>query len=240
VRCIRRRAGLALAVLIVAGCASAPPAPRPAWLSAPAPREYLLEVGDVIDLKLFHHPELNELTMTVRPDGRISAQLVGDVEAAGRSPATLAGELTQLYRAQGLRDPAIAVILRKGAGLRVFVGGEVNTPGMIQHEGRLSLSRAIMQAGGVKTRAAHDTVIILRDPGRGPNVEPLAAKLDLREILDGRDDVLLQPYDVVIVPTSTISKLNDMVEQYVVKLIPITFSAGFSYSMGTFTSTTFD
>lgn len=210
----------------------------PDWLQVPTPREYVLEAGDVCDLKLFYHPELNENEVTVRPDGKISLQLIGDVEAKGKTPAALISELTERYSRAGLLQPAVSITLRKSAGLRVFVGGEVRNPGMFQYEGPLTLSRAILQAGGPVSTSALEHVVVLRDSQAKEAQHPLFAVVDFEKLMEGGQDPLLQPYDIVFLPKSTIATMNQFVDQYLVKMIPVTLTAGFSYSMGSFDTKT--
>jgi protein involved in polysaccharide export with SLBB domain len=214
--------------------ADSDPASGPGWLHTPRPPRYVLEVGDVFDLKLFQYPELSESAVVVRPDGGVNLQLVGDVTARQKTVDELVEELRDRYTRAGLRDPRLAIILRKAVGLRVYVGGEVNTPGMVTHEGHLTLSRAVFQAGGPKRSAKLRNVVLLRDPRQPSPTDPLFAVVDMNELLEGGRDPLLEPYDVIFVPKTQIAKLNDLVDQYIVKLIPITFSAGFSYSIGRF------
>lgn len=236
-------AGLALLVLISSACSvTQRPAspdnrtPLPAWLRDPLPREYILETGDVCDVKFFYHPEFNETELSIRTDGKITAQLVGDVVARGRTPSELAADLVDRYVQVGVRQPSISVFLRKSVGLRVFVGGEVNNPGMIPHDGQLTLSRAILQAGGPKATAALRSVVVLRDSRKGNDADPLFAVVDLKNLLAGGQDPVLQPYDVVFLPKSTIATLNQFVEQYIVKMIPGQLNAGFEYTIGQFTN----
>ncbi len=187
-------------------------------------------------MKLFPQAELNEAELTVRTDGKISVQLVGDIEARGRTPSQLATALVEHYTRAGLRQPHVTIFLRKSAGLRVYVGGEVHNPGMIPHEGQLTLSRAILQAGGPASTAALDNVVILRDARTQDATNPLFAVVDFQKLLDGGQDPQLQPYDIVFLPKSTIATMNQFVDQYFVKLIPVTLTAGFSYSLGSFNS----
>jgi len=214
--------------------AAPPPTPEPSWLRDSLPREYVLETGDVCDVKLFPQVELNEAELTVRTDGKISVQLVGDIEARGRTPSQLATALIEHYTRAGLRQPQVTIFLRKSAGLRVYVGGEVQGPAMIPHDGHLTLSRAIIQAGDLRSTAEPSSVVIIRNPPQEKGSAPLFAVVDYRKLLEGGQDPLLQPYDIVFVPKSTIATLNQFVDQYFVKLVPVTLNAGFSYSIGRF------
>jgi protein involved in polysaccharide export with SLBB domain len=237
-RAARMAAGVGACAALAGACAPASGVtptpgvgPSPVWLREPLPVEYKLDVGDVVDLKLYYHPDLSDKDVLIRPDGRIWAHLVGDVTARGLTPTELARQLREQYATLKIEQPEVAVVVRKSAGLRVFVGGEVNNPGMIPHEGWMTVSRAILQAGGPKATAEAGSVVLLRDPGaRGGG--PLSAVLSLDSALAGGDDPLLQPYDVIFVPKSRIAKLNQYVDQYVVKMLPVTLSAGFYYTQG--------
>ena len=93
----------------------------------PLAEEYRIQAGDLLDIKFFYNPTLNE-QVTVRPDGLISLQLIKSTEAAGLTPEQLTDRLKKEYSAQ-LKEPDIAVIVRSFAAQRVFVDGEVAKPG---------------------------------------------------------------------------------------------------------------
>jgi polysaccharide export outer membrane protein len=190
--------------------------------------EYSFNVGDEIDVKLYYHPELNE-TALIRSDGKVSFQLVGDVVAAGMTSASLSQQLHTQYIAAGLRNPIVTVILRKSAGQKVFVGGEVGTPRMIAYEGRLSLSQALFEAGGLKATAQRKNILLLRDNNQG---KPLVMTVSLDQIFEQQHDIALHPYDVVFVPKSPIARVNEFVDQYILKVLPITLNGGFTYLLG--------
>jgi protein involved in polysaccharide export with SLBB domain len=192
------------------------------------PSAYLLEVGDQIDIKLFYHPEMNETAM-IRADGGISLQLVGEIPARGRTPEDLAKSLADRYTRVGLRNPSVTVMLRKSAGQRVYVGGEVNSPRMIPYEGRLTLAQALFEAGGLKATAETENLLVLRNDGHEKAVVML---VDFeKNVLGHGRDLPLQPSDVVVVPKSTIAKLNQFVEMYLSKMVPTWLSgqATFGY-----------
>ena len=85
------------------------------------PEEYLIQSGDQLDIKFFYNPELNE-TVQVRPDGKISLQLIDEVQAAGLTPSRLDELITKKYTPE-LRKPEIAVILRTFSNRVGFRGG---------------------------------------------------------------------------------------------------------------------
>jgi protein involved in polysaccharide export with SLBB domain len=190
-------------------------------------QEYRIQVGDQLDIKFFYNPELNE-QVTVRPDGRISLQLVREIIASDLTPAQLTDLLTQKY-APNLQRPEITVIVRSFSAQRVYVDGEVAKPGMISLTGLMTVLPAISQAGGVKDTARTAEVIVIR---RGAGNKPLAITVNLNKAIDGTDmnqDIILKPFDIVYVPKSPIANVNKWVDLYVRKNLPISISTGFGY-----------
>ncbi|WP_336086543.1 polysaccharide biosynthesis/export family protein [Pseudomonas sp. CGJS7] len=191
--------------------------------------DYRIAPGDELALKFFYAPELNEVA-TVRPDGRIHLQLVGEVRAADLSPAQLAAALKNAY-ATNLRHPEVAVEVQKGfARQQVFVGGEVAHPGAQPLLPSLTLMRALIVAQGLKDSAAARRVVILR---RAPDGKPQVIKVDVaaqaRRGADEVNDPLLQPFDVVLAVPSNVSRLNKWIDQYVRRNLPV--NVGFSYDL---------
>lgn len=190
--------------------------------------QYLLQPGDVLDIKFFYNPELNENSV-IRPDGGITLQLVGDVLAAGRTTAGLSEVLQKRY-AKSLRRPEVTVIVRKYGAQRVYVSGEVQNPGPISLDGNeLTALQAIMAAGGFRYSAARDSVVLLRNEGTG---QPLFVKLDLQSHLEQRslDDMRLHPSDIVYVPQTEIGEAAQFFELYVNKILPIYRNLGFYFT----------
>jgi len=211
------RKGLIALLSLFIGCAgSGPVIKEPPPLKA---QEYLLQPGDELEIKFYYHPELNE-KVTIRPDGKISLQLIDEIQAAGRTPGELDEIITQKY-AQTLVDPEVTVIVRSSG--EVFVGGEVNHPGLIPFKGNLTLLGAIFQAGGFKGSAKISNVLVLRK-GRDGNPELIRVNLKKWE-----NDMGLQPYDIVFVPKSRISKIQQFVDQYVEGILPLSSITGFAW-----------
>src|SRR5262245_16532030 len=128
---------------------------------AEAPQEYVyrLAAGDRIELRFTYNPELN-VEQTIRPDGRIALEHVGEVEAAGLTPLELTTELESRF-GRVLKHAKITVVVRDFAGRRVYVGGEVATPGVIELQGRMTVLEAILNSGGAKTSASMKSVVLL-------------------------------------------------------------------------------
>lgn len=227
-------------------------AARAAALAAPAApaagstdKAYLMRPMDELEVKFPYLPTWNE-RVKVRPDGKISLPLVNTVVAEGKTPEQLREELKILY-APYLRLPELTVVLTSAAvslyvsggheyrsdlaGLRpvvvvrgyqpmmVFVGGEVGAPGVFAYRRNMTLTQAIVTAGGAKRSAEMASVLVLRRAEAG---QGLVIRRDLRPeaIAEGGNDIYLEPYDVVVLPKSEIATLGDMLDLFVFNLIP--------------------
>jgi polysaccharide export outer membrane protein len=223
---------LAVALNLVVFPASCVLAPAVAGQEPSSPREgksragaYALQRGDELDIRVFNVKELDQ-TVVIRPDGRISVLLLDNIEAAGMTIPKLDEIITARY-AEFYRDPQVTINVRSFANQKVYVGGEVQHPGMFTLSGELTAARAVLQAGGFKRSAKLSEVILLRNDGNG---QPVLTKLNLLDVLNrGKADVALTPFDVVYVPRSRIARIDDFIELYIRQVVPINVSAGFSY-----------
>jgi polysaccharide export outer membrane protein len=130
----------------------------------PEPGEYRIGREDVLEVVVWHEPELTRV-VPVRPDGKISLPLAGEVEAAGKTPAELQQGLSKML-SPFIRDTAVAVLVREINGTRVFVLGEVTRPGGFPLRGPMSVVQAIALAGG-RTEFGGDEVVWLRQKPDG-------------------------------------------------------------------------
>ena len=208
-------------IFFLIGCSSTPDIPKASELTAaPEPRihqEYLIQPSDQLDIKFFYNPELNE-TVTVRPDGKISLQLIDDVHTAGISPSQLDKILTRAYASE-LKEPNITVIVRSFTGRQVFVGGEVNTQGLVELTTGMTPLQAVINAGGFKETAKPEETIVIR---KGEDNRPIPIRVNLENALYGnygKAPFQLSSFDIVYVPKSAIAKANKFVEQYIQKLL---------------------
>jgi len=190
------------------------------------PFVYTIAPGDELDIKFFYNPELNE-TITVRPDGMISLQLVDEIQAAGMEPAQLDKKLTDLY-ARELRKPEVTVIVRSFTRQRIYVGGEVNTPSLIELPADMTTLQAVFQAGGFMETAEPSETLVIR---KGENDKPIPIRIDLAAVMDagGGADLQLQPDDIVYVPKSAIANANKFVSEYIGGLLMF---RGWSFGIG--------
>jgi polysaccharide export outer membrane protein len=157
---------------------------------------YSIGVGDLLEISVWKNPDLS-VTVPVRPDGRISVPLVGEIKAAGMTPLALRQSLTDGYR-EYVTAPEVSVLVKEIRSQKVFVTGEVATPGSFDLQPKAKLMQIIAMAGGL-TPYAKGRVIVLRDRGGRER----RYELDLGAIISGRrpqDNLTLQPGDTLVVP----------------------------------------
>ena len=220
------------AVVALAACSPvptlpyAPEEPEPLEQSTTALPAYRIQIGDVLDVRLLMNPELNE-EVTVRPDGHISTTAVPDAEAYGRTPAELADTLRKGY-ARDLQKPRVTVEVKSFAPTRVYVAGEVTNQGEFITVGpTLTLSQAIIRAGGTKLSSDDTSVFVIRR-GADDKAEFLSTSWKaLRQGQDPNADIRLAPYDVVYVPKMGIAEVYQFYNQYIGQFANPSF--GFEY-----------
>ncbi len=195
-------------------------------LNAPPPAAYRIQSGDLLAIRFFNNPEFSQ-DATVRPDGKITLPYIDEVQVTGLTPAEVDAEITERFRGVLLR-PEITIIVREFASQRVYVGGEVSQPGLVALTGRTTALQAILSAGGFLDTAQLSHVLLIR---RGRDNRHAGQALDLQHVLkagQSDEDVMLQPLDVVYVPKTRIAKVNQFVDQYIRRLLPLPGSFGLS------------
>ncbi len=174
-------------------------AQRPDIRTSPAAgSNYRIGADDVLTINVWHEPEVSR-NVPVRPDGKISLPLVGDVQAAGLTPTELQNELEARF-SKYLTDPAVSVIVSEIRSQRINVLGEVFRPGTYALVPPMSVIDAIAIAGGLKEFAKANKIYVLRTQ---PNGQREHIKFQYKNVLKGKrgsKDLLLQTRDTVVVP----------------------------------------
>jgi protein involved in polysaccharide export with SLBB domain len=190
--------------------------------------DYFLQPGDNLDIRFYKTPELNE-NVTIRPDGKISLEPIGDFLAAGLTPSQLDEALTEKYRVE-IKNAVITVILQSFQGQRIYVGGEVNTPMVLEIVGKINALEAIVSAGGVLEDAELSNVFIV---SKGQDGQPLTRIVNLKEASKGQlseAEYLLKPFDMVYVPKSKLAGAAQFVN-HIYSFIPRNIGLSFSYQL---------
>lgn len=188
---------------------------------------YRLYPGDELDVQIPSAPELNK-TVVVQPDGRVSLPLIQPVQVADRSIVDAEALVSTAYASE-LLHPDVTISVRT-IPLKVFVGGEVDKPGVYDMPGDINALQAVIMAGGFKVSAKRSQVVLIR---RGSAGKAMMRTVDLlRGISDpGRHDLApLRRFDIIYVPKTGVSEAGDFVQQYIRDVMPV--SVGFSYATG--------
>jgi polysaccharide export outer membrane protein len=193
-------AALALATLSLTGCHTGadPSAMAMAQAQAAASETAPVKInpGDVVQLTFPGAPAMN-ISERVRVDGHLFLPLVGEVEAAGKTPKELQADLAEKY-SKDLRVTEVVVNLSSSTA-SIFVTGAVLHPGRIAMERPLTVLDAIMEAGGFDPRRANVKKVALIRRKEGQYSKRI---LNLKPILRGENipPVSLEPFDIVFVP----------------------------------------
>jgi polysaccharide biosynthesis/export protein len=188
--------------VVVWGCTSHPgpmveAQAAAATVTAPEQENYLLGPEDSIEVSVWKEPELTK-TLVVRPDGKISYPLLGDLQAAGRTVKQLQSEIQNRLQ-KYVTDVNVTVILVKAQYYKIYVTGKVNKPGEFQVGQAPTVMQAITMAGGLTPYASPRNILVLRKIGGGEEV----FYFDYKEVSRGESlaqDRSLLPGDVVVVP----------------------------------------
>jgi polysaccharide export outer membrane protein len=165
-----------------------------------ATTDYQIGPGDQLNIFVWRQDELSA-SVPVRPDGKISTPLVEDMVAVGKTPTELARDIEEVL-SEYIRSPEVTVIVQGfvgtfGAQIRVL--GEVVNPGSIAYRERMTLLDVLLEVGGLTQFAAGNRAKLVRSTEEG--TEEQRVRLDrLLRRGDLKENVVMQPGDVVIVP----------------------------------------
>jgi polysaccharide biosynthesis/export protein len=171
--------------------------PAPATAAADVPVDYAIGPADVLGVVFWREAEMSG-DVTVRPDGRISLPVIGELRAAGLKPIELQ-EQVRLAAGKFITDPNVVVVVRAINSRKIFVTGLVTTPGGQSLVGPLTVMQAIAQAGGVTEYADSKNITILR----AENGQSTVLKFNYKAVSKGKNveqNIVLKPGDTVVVP----------------------------------------
>jgi polysaccharide export outer membrane protein len=180
-----------LVLTAVLGCAheTTPPPSTPT-------AEYQIGKEDVVTVEVWKDPALS-VKVPVRPDGKISLPLIGEVPAEGRTASDLRKEITERLRPH-VEEPVVAVMVTEINGARFYVLGEVAHPGAFPVRGPVTVVQALALAGGPTEYANPRKVVVIRN---GRDGKESRFKVDYRDVLAGNARAIeLVAGDTVFVP----------------------------------------
>lgn len=199
-------AGLAMTVLPLAGAqaqsspaAGAPPVPRVVGTTGSAREaampEYRLGAGDKLRIEVYKDPQLSQ-SLQIRPDGKITMPLIGDIACVGLTPIELRDRISNSLK-EYVTNPVVTVIVVEALASNVYVMGEVTKPGPLAMTGPMTVLQALAMAGGFKDFAKTSDIRILRRTPTGVDT----IHFNYRDAVKGSSTpAYLRAGDTVIVP----------------------------------------
>lgn len=194
-------------VILLPGCSgvhlnpfTSPHAPAPAGSRSGDDYTYIIGPGDNVEVFVWRNPELSK-TVPVRPDGRITAPLLEDVEASGRTPTQLARQIEEAL-AEFVRDPIVTVTVRSFSGEyyeQIRVVGEATQPQALPYSKHMTALDVMIAAGGLTPFAAGNKSIIVRFED-GKQAQYNVRLDDLIRDGDIGANVVMEPGDILIIP----------------------------------------
>lgn len=201
---IARTAALFVAVLAIAACSSEQTLPPAAITTTPASyaagADYRIGPGDVLNVVVWHNADLSG-PVTVRPDGRISVPLVGDVVAAGKAPMALADELKEKLKPY-VKEPVVTVTPTQFVGpvaRQIRVIGEAAQPRAIAYTANMTVLDVMIDVGGLTRYADGDRAVIVRVENGAQRTYHVHLDSLIRDG-DVSQNVAMRPGDILIIP----------------------------------------
>ncbi len=159
--------------------------------------DYVIAPADVLEISIWGEKDLSR-QLVVRPDGKVSFPLIGDIQVAGKSTSEVKSLVEKKIRTY-IPEASATVIVSQLGSLQYYVVGKVAKPGMYNVSRPLSVLQALALAGGLTTFADEDSIIIVRYKKDGVVKIPF----DYTEVKNGKNlqqDIILKRGDVVLVP----------------------------------------
>ncbi len=168
---------------------ASPPAPE-------VPSDYIIGADDTLHVSVWKESEMN-VTLPVRPDGKISLPLLDDVPAAGMTPMQLAASIKEKLK-KYISDPRVTVVVTAMNSQRIYVLGEVLHTGAMALLPHMTMLQALSSAGF--TQFANLKAIYLL---RNENGQQVKMRFNYKDAIKGRGDqqmIVLKPGDTIVVP----------------------------------------
>jgi polysaccharide biosynthesis/export protein len=201
---ITRVGVLLLGVTLLPASGQAQNSPTPNGSTPPArggtavTADYRLAPGDKLRVEVYKDAQLSQ-SLQIRPDGKVTLPLIGDIVAMDLTPLQLRDQITNSLK-EYVTNPVVTVIVVEASPVMVYVMGEVMTPGSIPMRGSMTVLQALAMAGGFREFANPKDIRILRRTGSNSNsVETI--RFNYNDAIKGNlAPVFLSPGDMVVVP----------------------------------------
>jgi len=166
--------------------------------------DYIIGPEDILEITVWKNADLSK-QVQVRPDGRISLPLLGDISAVAKTPVQLTDEISAGLRMY-MENPTVSIMIKEVNSYQIYVLGEVNKPGKYPLKSKTTLLQGITVAGGFTAMAARNKIVIFRfsKDGGHEGLTKLRASYDDIVVRDGSSQNMeLKPGDQIVVPSET-------------------------------------
>ena len=164
--------------------------------------EYFIGPEDVLNITVWRNVDLSR-EVTVRPDGRISLPLIGDITAVGRTPAQLSEDISSKLK-EYKENPQVSIVIKEVNSYVIYVLGEVAKPGKYPLRSKTTLLQGITIASGFTATAARNKMVVFRFAKDGQGQIKIKASYDDIVLRDGSNqNIELKPGDQIVVPSET-------------------------------------
>jgi polysaccharide biosynthesis/export protein len=183
--------------LVLSASAAQPSAKSSAVGAAETTGAYEIGPEDLLEISVWNEKELQR-EVTVRPDGWLTFPLVGNIQAAGKTPQQVETDIKTRLR-KYIPDPVVTVTVKKVQGLKIFVIGKVGKPGEYMVGRYVDVLQALTLAGGLTPFADEDDIKIVRKQNGKETIIPF----DYSQVKRGRrleQNIQLKSGDVIVVP----------------------------------------
>lgn len=207
------RVAFFVSALLLTACATPVPSAAPAVVY----EDYRVGAPDQLRVKVLPDPVIED-ELTVRPDGKVSVQLIGDVQAAGRTPSEISEEIEKRIK-RYKRGAKATVSIVNAASSTITVLGEVRQPGTFQMSKQTRVSEALGTSSGATTFARINSIRVLRGTETGTDV----IRVDLAAIRGGdlSTNIVLHSGDLVYVPPTVLAKIGYAFQALLFPLQPL-------------------
>ena len=166
-------------------------------------REFLLGPEDVLDIVVWKNEDLSQKAVVIRPDGKISIPLIGEVKASGRTANQLASQIAS--RLKEYKDnPVVTVSVKEVNSYYIYVLGEVSKAGKIQLKSHATVLQAVAIAGGFTIYAAKNKMTVIRHVQvEDGQVREIRIPARYNDLIAGTGDIgnfVLKTGDIIVVP----------------------------------------
>ena len=158
---------------------------------------YVIGSEDVLYIHVWKEETLSK-TVSVRNDGKISMPLIDEIQAAGLTPLQLKEILTQRLK-EFLEIPNVTVVVMEANSFKVYISGQIKSPGVYRLRSETTLAQIISIAGGLGEWANESKIVIIRKE----NGKEKRFTINYKKIVKGKDlnsNILLKTGDTIIVP----------------------------------------